>query len=152
MTVFRYKIVYRVVHWSARPGCGILSAMKIAIAATLALARPFYAALTVQCLWNWFVSGAIHASEIGYGRAFGMFLLAYAASNVVTHHFEDKDSWEMTRIVIDACVPDDRKSGIAESIKRKTENPSPASSQILSPIIACSLALAAGWIVHALLL
>jgi len=125
--------------------------MKIGLVVVLAMARPFYAALTLQCLWNWFVSGAIHASEIGYWRAFGMFLLAYAASNAVTHHFEHEDSWEMTRIVIDACVPDEKKATVAELVKRKRDSPSPALSQILSPLVACSLALAAGFIVHALL-
>jgi len=78
-------------------------------------------------------------------------MLAYIVSRQLTQHYEKEARWERTRIVIAACVPEDKLPSVVAAIKKATDNLSFLRNGDLERALRCTIVLIFGWGLHALL-
>jgi hypothetical protein len=90
--------------------------LKLAVSALIMLVTPFYGVFAFYLLWNWFMADVIHAS-ISYWQAMGLLLLVNVVSRFLSYGLEKEDRWMGTRVVIEACVPEEKKPSIVKAIK-----------------------------------
>ena len=75
-----------------------------------------YVGLVLEDIWNWFLAPAIHGSDISFGQAIGILCFVHLLT-FVTRDFEKQQRWAGTRIVIAACVPEDKLSSVVAALK-----------------------------------
>jgi hypothetical protein len=112
---------------------------------------PFYTALVVENLWNWFVVGTIHGSDVSYWQALGFMMLVTLLSGDET---DEKENSKRMFVVLEACVPEGNKTAkVIEAIGDKKLSPW---IDLLSPavgkIVLGTFVLCFGWGVHTFLM
>jgi len=94
---------------------------KLSWVALLPFIAFVYVGLVLENVWNWFLAPAIHGSEIGFGQAIGMLCFTRILNFVCTRDFEKERRWAGTRIVIAACVPEDKLSRVVAALKAQQQ-------------------------------
>src|SRR5262249_49485116 len=94
------------------------SVIQAGLVLGLDIVLPFYAAFVVQWLWGWFVANALHVEELSYWQTFGFMIFLYLVSTLLTRHFDKEARWERTRIVIAACVPEEKQASVAKAVQK----------------------------------
>ena len=108
-----------------------------------------YNAFIVQNFWNWFVIPAFHASEIPYWGIYGLLMLISLVADR-GDEFASEHRWKVILTVVDACVPDEKKLIVEESLKQQTDTMwIDLGSKVFGKLVGNTATLAIGWGIHA---
>ena len=119
-----------------------------------------YTTFVIQNLWNWFATSAFHVSEISFWRMYGFVLLVSLFTTQPPHEVSDDPQWKMMWIVLEACVPDDKRAMLKDQIDDHIQNLErnfwveailKGFPMALSTVLANTFALVIGWAVHTFL-
>jgi hypothetical protein len=109
----------------------------------------FYTAFVLMLLWNWFVTRALHTSEIGYLTVYGLLLIVQLFRTATSHADELKHRRILT--MLDACIRDDQREAMAdELIEINKETTNVPTWLIVETLVGNTVALAVGWFIHTL--
>ena len=98
-------------------------------------------------LWNWFVVGGLHAPEISYWTMYGLLLLVRLIFDKPT--FESDEKFKRLAIVVNACVPDEKRAELYEELKAEDDDMwVKLGTEIFGQVGRSSVALAIGFAIH----
>jgi hypothetical protein len=106
-----------------------------------------YTTLVIQNLWNSFAVSALNIPNVSYLRMYGIVLLA----GLLFQHddFAEEQHRDIVLEILDYCVPEDKREALAEMIKQKTEAVWVALGlKVFAKIVANTIALAIGFVIH----
>jgi hypothetical protein len=125
-----------------------LLALTFLIGPLIGLYRTF----VLQNLWNWFATEALHLPVISFWVMYGLVLII----GILTADYSDKQqehAFKTFGILLDACVPDDKKEWVREQLDDVQENIwVDVGFMVFGGILDVTVALVLGWAVHAFLL
>lgn len=116
----------------------------------LALAVGFYTAFVFENIWNWFAAAALHAPEISYWTAYGIFLgFHFIIDRDET--FEKTEIFARLEMMIKACVPEERRAELdAELVAEDKQMGTKLLGPIVGQAVGNTVALGIGFVVHTL--
>src|SRR5258708_11550020 len=79
-----------------------------------------YTTFVLTICWNWFVTAAFHLSEISFWVMYGLVLVVSLFQNPQDKNFGEDQRWKGALIMIDACVPEDRKQYVKDELEDLT--------------------------------
>jgi hypothetical protein len=81
-----------------------------------------FKAFVLMVMWNWFVSPVFHASEVSFWEMLG---LLWVVQLFVDQTYDDnpvtKLQWEILFLVLDKCVPAERREDLKLELAEKNE-------------------------------
>lgn len=109
-----------------------------------------YTTFVLTVLWDWFVVPAFHLSAISFWVMYGLTLLISLfqapGGDIDTQHRH-----KIIAIMLDACVPDDRRQQVTEQLQEFTEQIwYEAGWKVFGQIVGNSITLGIGFVVHGL--
>lgn len=111
-----------------------------------------YRTFVLQRLWNWFAAEALNLPVISFWVMYGLTLII----GILTTNYDDKQqerNFKILWIILDACVPDDKKESLREELDEMGQNIwVEVGFMVVGGILGLTLALALGWAVHTFLL
>lgn len=123
---------------------GLLGVWGIAVVAGL------YTTFVLQVLWNWFAVAALHAPEISYWTMYGLLLLLRLVFQKPT--FEIDEKFKRLTMIVSACVPDEKREELQEELKAEDDDlAAKLGGLVVGEVVATSLALGLGFVVHSFL-
>jgi hypothetical protein len=108
-----------------------------------------YSTFVLEQLWNWFVA-PLGISPISYWHMFGLTLMVQVL--VQTDSFYTDKRWNLAILMLNACVPADRKAELDAQIEADNKNVwFEAGWDILAKrLVNGTSMLAIGWVIHVL--
>jgi hypothetical protein len=76
------------------------------------LVLPLFRSFVVQQLWNWYITGTLHALDISFLEALGITLVAYALTTRQRRSVEEQMRWDQLNEYVAASVPEGKKENI----------------------------------------
>jgi hypothetical protein len=111
-----------------------------------------YRTFVLQKLWNWFAAGALSLPVISFWVMYGLVLII----GILTTNYSDKQqerNFKILWIILDACVPDDKKESVREELDEMGKNIwIEVGFIVIGGILDFTWALLLGWAVHTFLL
>ena len=115
----------------------------------LIFVTPFYGILTFYLLWNWFLADVLHV-EITYWRSAGILLSVWVAMRFLSEGLERDDCWMGTRVVLAACLPENKIAAVTGEILR-IEDKNKLFGADFKRFVAYTCAILFGWLIHVFL-
>jgi hypothetical protein len=111
------------------------------------VAQFAYLPFVLMNLWNWFITSALHASEISYFHAHGLqlILLVLATQRQRT---ETQISWVKLFATLDGCIREDKRKAVEEVVAVVEKTDMMSFSFGLVRLATYTLALGVGWGIH----
>jgi hypothetical protein len=107
-----------------------------------------YATLVLTVLWGWFVVPAFHLSPISFWVMYGLTMLISLLRPTGTD-INAKNRHKIVAVMLDACVPSDRREEVTEQLKELKEQVwYQAGWQVFEQVVAISVTLGIGFVVH----
>ena len=109
-----------------------------------------YTTFVLVVLWDWFVVPAFHLSPISFWVMYGLTLfISVFRSNGGDIEVEQRH--KVVATLLDACVPDGKREQVKEQLEEFAEEIwYQAGSKVFIQIIANSLTLGVGFVIHVL--
>ena len=113
-----------------------------------------YTAFVVQCLWNWFAVRALNVPEVPYWTVFGLLILLDLVQREQPD-VSESPQWRSQLVMLEACVPDDKRPSVVAAIKAQTDNMwtelgYKAIGAVIGKLFSNTLALVTGWAIYTL--
>src|ERR1043165_2834801 len=119
----------------------------------LAFVIGLYASFVLQQLWNWFLVPALRVNEVSFWLMFGIQMFVGQLAHHNSSGAADEIQWQTATIMFDACVPDERRPGLAEKLKKHSDEIwTTLGYDLIAQVLKYSTALAIGWGIHTVLL
>jgi hypothetical protein len=110
-----------------------------------------YTTFVLTICWNWFVTTAFHVSEISFWVMYGLVLVVSLFQNPYDASVAEDQRWNSALIMIDACVPEDRKQYVKEELEDlKPQMWFEIGSALFGRIVGTTLTLGIAFVVHIL--
>jgi hypothetical protein len=110
-----------------------------------------YTALVAKQFWDWFVTAALHLSEIPFWTMYGLVMFIGLFSSYGESPVEEL-RWKGLMIAVQACVPPHRVEEVNEERKIEADGLWPSIlSTTFGRLFGNTLALFLGWVVHTFL-
>ena len=111
-----------------------------------------YTTFVLQQLWNWFLAPSLHLSEISYWVMYGIQLLFSLLFSSAGQEAKEAQSWKLAFLTLDACVPEERREKLAETLKEYESTLwMDVGSRIFGLVVGNTITLAIGWGIHTFL-
>jgi hypothetical protein len=119
----------------------------------IGLATGLYATFVLQQLWNWFIVPALNVSAISFWVMCGLYMFAKLFTQKGDDGFVDEGRWEAANTALDACVPEERRAGLNEQLKKQTDAIwTKLGLKFFGRFCEYSAMLAIGWGIHTVVL
>lgn len=104
-------------------------------------------------MWNWFVSPVFHTENISFWQVLGLLWIVQLFIGLDTGENPAKTArWENLFLILDACVPQEKREEVSESVKQKNDEIWGQLGIYLGGQFAgYTFTLVLGWAVHAFL-
>lgn len=107
-----------------------------------------YTTFVLMELWDWFVIPAFHLGAISFWAMYGLILIV-SLFRSARGDIETEVRENIVDVMLDACVPDDRREEVREKLKELTERIwYDAGWKVFGQIIGNSITLGIGFVVH----
>jgi hypothetical protein len=122
---------------------------KAGTTVAVAYAVGFYTTFVVQTLWNWFAVKAFNAPSVSYWEMYGVTMLLSLLLARDGEDAENKQRWNAAFMVLDACVPADKREELLAQLKaEKDEEWQKVGSLVFAKAPGNTFALVIGWAVY----
>jgi hypothetical protein len=113
----------------------------------IAMVVGLYTTFVLQTLWNWFAVQALNAPAVSYWAMYGLMMLIHLVFEKPP--FEMDKKFKLISIVVDACVPDDKRHDVNELLKQEEEGLVPElMGMIGGQAFGNTFTLGLGWAIH----
>jgi len=116
------------------------------------LVLPLFRSFVVQQLWNWYITGTLHALDISFLEALGITLVAYALTTRQRRSVEEQMRWDQLNEYVAASVPEGKKENIDKERESLAMTWINANGGWISEALSLGFFLAIGFVVHTFLL
>jgi len=126
---------------------------KFAMTWTASTLVGFYSVFVLMEVWNWFAVPLLHVSEASYWLIYGVSMLFGLMTGAGEQENPlDERRWKALFIVLDACLPERKTEEVREEVRLETEGIwTDISTMIFGRVVARSLTLGLGFVVHFLI-
>jgi|ERR1035437_6775040 hypothetical protein len=129
-----------------------MSLKKLGATYAAAFIVGLYTTFVVQSLWNWFAVKAFHVPSVSYWEMYGVTMLLGLLLARDAEEAQQQQYWKMAFVVLDACVPPDKRDGVAEEMKTQSEGLwVQVALMAVGKVVGNTLALIIGWAVYTFL-
>jgi hypothetical protein len=117
-----------------------------------------YTTFLIENLWNWFATSAFHVPEMSFWGMYGLVLLVGLFTTEVPRSVYDDPQWKGMLIILEACVPDDKREMVTDELKDQIENTMwtdvvvQSFSTSVGKLVGNTFVLVLGWAVHTFLI
>ena len=94
---------------------------KVGSAFLVALVVGFYTTFVAQSLWNWFAVKAFSVPTVSYWGMYGLTMLLGLLLARDGEEGSNDQQWKTAFLILDACVPPDKRDEVAEALKTLAE-------------------------------
>jgi len=123
---------------------------KMALTFGVSVLGAAYKAFVLMLMWNWFVSPVFHTGSISFWQVLGLLWLVQLFVGLDTDENPANTArWENLFLVLDACVPEEKRDEVKELFKQKNEAIwGQLGVYIFGQFVGYTLTLVLGWAVH----
>ena len=128
-------------------------AKKMALGFGVSILGAAYKAFVLMLMWNWFVSPVFHTESISFWQVLGLLWLVQLFVGLDTDENPANTArWEHLSLVLDACVPEEKREEMSDAVKQKNEEIwGQLGIYIFGQFVGYTLTLVLGWTVHTFL-
>jgi hypothetical protein len=109
-----------------------------------------FKAFALTLMWNWFVSPIFHTSNISFWEMLGLlWVVQLFVDKSYAQDPAEKIHWENLFLVLDACVPAEKREDLKADLKEKEGSIwSEVGGQIFGQLVGYAFTLGLGFLLH----